>query len=186
MRYKSLCGFKLYDIYNLNVSEGALYTRAINKITSNSTGCPKKNKTGFLLNISATNDRIFKSFFSPENWDPYGHFEYRTIFVRLKGAEKCAKQNAVLKQINSYLYCHILALKPQNFRQAPQTGPRWALIAPKLLLLGLVTQTDWIDVITITFLIIFKICGSSRLNNLSFDQNHRIKNPILFCKYLSS
>ena len=31
------------------------------------TGCPKKNKTGFLLNISATNDRIFKSFFSPEN-----------------------------------------------------------------------------------------------------------------------
>ena len=31
------------------------------------TGCPKKNETGFLLNISATNDRIFKSFFSPEN-----------------------------------------------------------------------------------------------------------------------
>ena len=148
------------------------------------TGCPKKNKTGFLLNISATNDRIFKSFFSPENWDPYAHFEYKTIFVRLKGAEKCAKQNAVLKQINSYLYCHILALKPQNFRQAPQTGPRWALIAPKLLLLGLVTQTDWIDVITITFLIIFKICGSSRLNNLSFYQNHRIKNPILFREFL--
>ena len=159
---------------------------ALLKIGAFSTGCPKKNKTGFLLNISATNDRIFKSFFSPENWDPYGHFEYRTIFVRLKGAEKFTKQNAVLKQINSYLYCLILALKPQNLCQAPQTGPRRALLAPKLLLLGLVTQTDWIDVITVILLIIFKICGSSRLNNLSFDQNHLIKNPILFCKYLSS
>ena len=129
---------------------------------------------------------IFKSFFSPENWDLYTHFEYRTIFVRLKGAEKFAKQNAVLKQIHSYLYYLILALKPQNLCQAPQTGPRRVLIAPKSLLLGLVTQTDWIDVITVILLIIFKICGSSRLNNLSFDQNHLIKNPILFYKYLSS
>ena len=151
-----------------------------------STGCPKKNETGFLIDISATNDRIFKLFSSPENWDPYTHFEYRTIFVRLKGAEKFAKQNVVLKQINSYLYCLILALKLQNLCQALQTGPRQALIAPKSLLLGLVTQTDWMDVITVIVLIIFKISGSSRLNNLSFDKNHVIKNRILFCKYLSS
>ena len=140
----------------------------------------------YFANISATNYRIFKSFFSPENWDPYAHFEYRTIFVGLKGVEKFVKQNAVLKQTNSYLYCLILALKPQNLCQTPQTGPRRALIAPKLFLIGLVTQSKWIDVITVILLIIFKICGSSRLDNLSFDQNHLIKNPILFCKYLSS
>ena len=34
-------------------------------------------------------------------------------------------------------------------------------------------------------MIVFKICGSSKSNNLSFYQNHLIKNPILFCKYLS-
>ena len=56
---------------------------------------------------------------------------------------------------------------------------------PKWLLVGLVTQTNWIDVITVFILIVFKICGSSELNNLSFDQNHLIENPILFCKYLS-
>merc|ERR1711942_100368 len=28
--------------------------------------------------------------------------------------------------------------------------------------------------------IVFKICGSSKSNNLSFDQNHLIKNPICF------
>ena len=60
------------------------------------TGCPKKNETGFLLNISATNDRILKLFSSPKNWDPYAHFEYRTIFVRFLGAEIFAKQNAIL------------------------------------------------------------------------------------------
>ena len=42
------------------------------------TGCPKKNETGFLLNISATKYRIFKLFFSPENWDPYAMDRYRT------------------------------------------------------------------------------------------------------------
>ena len=31
----------------------------------------------------------------------------------------------------------------------------------------------------------FKKSGSSKLNNLSFDQNHLIKNPILFGKYLT-
>ena len=35
--------------------------------------------------------------------------------------------------------------------------PQKLLIAPKWLLVGLVTQTDWIDVITVFFIIIFKI-----------------------------
>ena len=90
-----------------------------------------------------------------------------------------------LKQINSYLYCLKVTSKPQNLRQALPTRPRWAQIAPKWLLVDLVTQTDGIDVITVFILIVFKICGSSKSNHLSFDQNHLIKNPILFCKYLS-
>ena len=31
VRYKSRYGFKWYNIYNLNVLEGALYTRAMKK-----------------------------------------------------------------------------------------------------------------------------------------------------------
>ena len=49
----------------------------------------------------------------------------------------------------------------------------------------LVTQTDWIDVITVFILIVFKKCGSSKLDNFSFYQNRVIKNPILFYQYLS-
>ena len=70
--------------------------------------------------------------------------------------------------------------------QAQQTGPRCALIASKSLLVGLVTQFDWIDVITVFILIFFKKFGRSKSNNLSFDQNHQITNPILFCKYFGS
>ena len=60
------------------------------------TGCPKKNETTFLLNISATKYRIFKPFFSPENLDPYARFEYSNIFERFLGAEIFAKQNEIL------------------------------------------------------------------------------------------
>ena len=103
--------------------------------------------------------------------------------MRYFGAKIFTKQNAALKQINSYLYCLIVGLKRQNLHQAPKTGPRRALIAPKSLLVGQVTQSDWIDILTIFILIIFKCLGNSKLNDLSFDQNHLIKNPILFCKY---
>ena len=65
------------------------------------TGCPKKNETGFLIDISATNDRIFKSFFSPEN--PYANFEHKTISVQFKGTEIFTKQNGVLKHIDLFL-----------------------------------------------------------------------------------
>ena len=54
-----------------------------------------------LLNISITNERIYKSFFSPENWDPYANFEYRTISLQFWGAEIFAKQNWFLKLISS-------------------------------------------------------------------------------------
>ena len=93
-------------------------------------------------------------------------FWIQNHFCAILGGQDGYETNVVLKQINSYLYCLILALKLQNLCQALQTGPRQALIAPKSLLLGLVTQTDWMDVITVIVLIIFKISGSSRLNNL--------------------
>ena len=54
-----------------------------------------------LLNISITNERIYKLFFSPENWDPYANFEYRTISLPFWGAEIFAKQNRFLKLISS-------------------------------------------------------------------------------------
>ena len=54
-----------------------------------------------LLNISITNERIYKCFFSPENWDPYGNFEYRTISQQFWGADIFAKQNRFPKLISS-------------------------------------------------------------------------------------
>ena len=129
-----------------------------------------------------TRYQIIKRFFFPENWDPYARVEYSNIFEQCLGAEILKKQNRILKLIISYSYCLIGASKQQNLHQA---GPKQALIAPKWLLVGLVTQTNWIDVITNFISIVFKICGSSKSNNLSFDQNHLIKNPILFRKYLS-
>ena len=51
-----------------------------------SIGCPKKNETGVFLNIlNQVSD--FNLFFSPENWDPYANFEYKTISVQFSGAE---------------------------------------------------------------------------------------------------
>ena len=54
-------------------------------------------------------------------------------------AEILKKQNRILKLIISYSYCLIGASKQQNLHQA---GPKQALIAPKWLLVGLVTQTN--------------------------------------------
>ena len=78
-----------------------------------------------------------------------------------------------------------MASNPQNLCQALPTGTRRAQLAPKWLLVSLVTQTDWIDVITVLILIVFKICGSFESNYLSFDQNNLIKNPIFFNKFLT-
>ena len=55
-----------------------------------------------LLNISIPNERIYKSFFSPENWDPYANVEYRTISLQFYGTEISAKQNGVLKNISMW------------------------------------------------------------------------------------
>ena len=81
-----------------------------------------------LLNISITNERIYKLFFSPENWDPYANFEYKIIFVWHLRAEIIVKQNWVLKHINSLSYCHIII----------PTASKWPLAA----LTDLLTDTD--------------------------------------------
>ena len=60
------------------------------------TGCPEENDTPFLLDISATKYRIFKTIFSPENWYPYARVEYSNIFEQFLGAEMFAKQNGIL------------------------------------------------------------------------------------------
>ena len=38
-------------------------------------------------------ERIYEQFFSPENWDPYANFKYRTNSVKFKVAEISTKQN---------------------------------------------------------------------------------------------
>ena len=92
-------------------------------------GVSKKNAPPSLLHNSGTKYRIFKCFFSPENWDPYANFEYKTISVRYSGAEIFTKQNVVLKQIIPYSCCLIMAWKPQNLRQAlPTTQTNWIYV----------------------------------------------------------
>ena len=78
-----------------------------------------------------------------------------------------------------FILSHI-DLKTEKFVSSSTNWPKTVLIAPKWLLVRLVTQTDWINVITVFILIIFKMCGSSKSNNFSFDQNHLIESPILF------
>ena len=46
-----------------------------------STGCLKKRCSVYFANVSVSKYWIFKSSFSPENWDPYANFEYKTISV---------------------------------------------------------------------------------------------------------
>ena len=101
-----------------------------------------------------------------ENWIKIDR--ERSLSFRWKmGGRIFTKQNAVLKQINSYACCLMVASKPQNLRKALPTSQRRALIAPKWGLVGLVTQTNWIDVKTVFILIVFKIYRTSKSNNLS-------------------
>ena len=60
-------------------------------------------QTGLFLNISVNKYPIFKLFISSENWDPYGYFEYKTIFVRSKGAEIHAIGPAIFIELKSFL-----------------------------------------------------------------------------------
>ena len=78
-----------------------------------------------------------------------------------------------------FILSHI-DLKTKKFVTSSTNWSKTVLIAPKWLLVRLVTQTDWINVITVFIFIIFKMCGSSKSNNLSFAQNHLIKNLIFF------
>ena len=58
------------------------------------TGCPNMH---FCLGNQVSD---FQIGFSPENWDLYVHFAYRTISVLWKGAEIFTKKIKVLEQIN--------------------------------------------------------------------------------------
>ena len=78
-------------------------------------------------------------------------------------------------------------LKTGKCVQTSANWPKTALIAPKWLLVGLVTQTNWIDIKTVFILGVFKMYRTSKLNNFSVDHNNiLIKDPILFCMFLSS
>ena len=71
-----------------------------------------------------------------------------------------------------------MASKRQYLRQVPPTGHSWDLIALKW-----PSKPYWLNW-SVLILIVFKICGSSKSNNLCFELNPLIKNLILFCKYL--
>ena len=63
-------------------------------------GVPKKITTLCLPNISGTKEQNYKPFSPTENWNQCANFEYRTIFVRFKGAEILTKQNWILDKGN--------------------------------------------------------------------------------------
>ena len=152
--------------------------------TSHIQGVPNKLDTCFALYLSNLVSDFQIVFFS---WKlrSIRKFWIQNHFCAIFRGRDIYKTKCSSETGNSNLYCLIVASKTQNLRQALPITPRQALEASKWLLVGLVTLTDWIDVITVFILIIFKICGSSKSNNLSFDQNHLTKNPILFCKFLS-
>ena len=51
-------------------------------VGSTNTVCLKKWCSVYFENFLASTHWIFKSFFSPDNWDPYVNFEYKTISVQ--------------------------------------------------------------------------------------------------------
>ena len=53
----------------------------LSKYSQNIYRASKKIDLLYLFNTSGTKKQISKLFFSSENWDPYVHFEYRTISV---------------------------------------------------------------------------------------------------------
>ena len=59
----------------------------------------KKLPLYVLLNISGTKEQNYKPFSFTENWNQCANFEYRTIFVRFKGAEILTKQNWIFRKV---------------------------------------------------------------------------------------
>ena len=97
--------------------------------------CIKMNEPPSLINISATMYRIFKQFFLLKTEIHSQIFNTNPFLCKI-----FTERNEVLKQINSYSYCLIVASKQQNLYQALPTGPRRAQAAPKWLLVG---QAGW-------------------------------------------
>ena len=54
----------------------------------------------FCLIYQESKNKITNRFFSTENWDPCANFEYRTIYMRFKGAEILTKQNWIFEKGN--------------------------------------------------------------------------------------
>ena len=107
-----------------------------------STGCPKKMRLLFCL-ISRQPNIGFSNHFLLLKIEIHSYiFNTKPFLCDIRGPEIFTKQNAVLKLIESYSCCLIVASKPHHLHQAPPIGPRWALIAPNWLLVGPVTQTD--------------------------------------------
>ena len=65
----------------------------------------QKNARIFLLYEKCSNSRTklrnYKPIFSPENWDSYTNFEYRTFSVLFNGAEIFVEQNGVSRKSHS-------------------------------------------------------------------------------------
>ena len=59
-------------------------------------GVRKKMRLRFCLISRQPSIGFSNNFFSPENWDPYKKFEYKTNSVRFFGVEIFAKQNGIL------------------------------------------------------------------------------------------
>ena len=69
-------------ILNPNTSDRSLKTYRVFQ---------KKWCSVYFANISATKYRIFKLFFSPENWDPYAKFEYQSFSGQFNESEMFAE-----------------------------------------------------------------------------------------------
>ena len=67
-------------------------------VTTQTTGCLKRNGTVFILHITPQPDIRFSNrfFLLKIHENPYANFEYITISVRFFNAEILAKQNGIL------------------------------------------------------------------------------------------
>ena len=110
----------------------------------------QKNETLLLLNILATTDRIFKLFFLLKTEIHRRILNTKPFLCDIRGPRYL--QNKI--QFWNIL-CHS-GLKPAKLAPSSANWPKTVLVAPKWLLVGRVTQTDWINVITVFYLYHFQ------------------------------
>ena len=117
-------------------------------------GCFEKMVQCLIFKYLSNQVSDFQMFFSHWKLRPICKFWIQNYFCAILGGRMFTKQNGVLEQIHSYSCCLKVASKPQNLCKPPLTGPTRALIAPKWRQVGLVTQTNWIDVKTVFILLV--------------------------------